>query len=1159
MKRTGLVSSGIALALGVALAASGPASAQKGGGETPAAPKYKREGGAKVNVSVKQTELTRGLSEKKKGKSEFVPEVSAEEFINIQGQQKAIRGQEIAEYRRLIEETEKDDPELPDLLFRLAEKYAQMQRYWRFRAGEMYAKIDKSKGSAKAAYKSKQDSYLKEEQKYLTQAIKIYALIAGNPKFKNYARMDEALFYYAYTLQGAKRVDLARKVYHQLIQNYPNSKFIPFAYLSFADYFFETNNLAQAEKFYDKVLEFPDSPVYPYAMYKKGWVYLNLDRHQDALETFFDVAAKTKGKKKYAIINKASKKDFVRAYAEVGKPQMALKAFKRVDESYSLNMLKILATIYLDQGKAEKTIYTHRELIGLAPKDPLICEWQYNIVQAMISAGDNKQKVDEIENLVKLYSKYKSTGVLKGSALEECRDNAMGITYEMGGLWHQEVMKTLNFDTLAYVERLYELYLKNFPKGEHHDEVQYYFAECLWLRAENEPNARLATERWEKAALAFTDVVKLGKVDPKQRKEAAYAAVLGWKNALAVDPRTKIKETEFDEKDDNSKPPVPKPIGEREQKMIAAFDIYIKYIKDPNDEELVMMKFLKARIFWTHDHLDESLPQFQEIVDKYPKHETAGYSAAIIHDSLIRLKKYDELAAYVRTMLDNKSFWAEDGREELHDTLADTAGKVRRKVAEQMEKDGKHLACGLAYQEIYNSNPDGKGMNQVLYNAGVCFEDARSIGLAIQMYGALQQKFPKSNEAQKALVRMGNAYGAIAWYDRSAAAYEAYSKKYGGEKDAAGAMQNAVTYRKGIGDDKQAVADIEFFVKQYKSKKQKDAADALFGLAGIYEKQGAEEAEIKALERYLREMGAKGGRDRVVWAHARIGQIQWENSCKGKGVDGACVKVERERAVRSRRKGKRRRGTVLPDRCGEASKIKLTVLDRDKSLAGKAKGHFKQALSAYGKGVDSDDANRKAVATYWYAAAKFYLAEEDYEQFLAVEFPEKLDFDPNNKKKAEDSKKKFVKWIADKKKMMGRVGALYREVADIKGGGANWAVAGAARVGQSFQNFADGLYTAEVPKDVRSGQFAEDKWDAYCDQLTTEAAPLEEESIKGFSFCLDTTTALNWFNKWSKLCERELGQIRPQDFPTASEAYSDPNQVAAITDTQGVINNIAVK
>jgi len=188
------------------------------GAQAPPTTKYKRTG-TRVDVKVKQTELTRGLKEKTDSKSEFVPEVTADQFMNIQGQVKLIRGQQIAEYRRLIEETEADDPELPDLLFRLAEQYAQQQRYWRFRFMEMYAKIEKAPRNKRGGMQSKQQSYKREEEKYLTQAIKIYALIANNSRFKNYARMDEALFYYAYTLQGAKRVDLARKVYHQLIQN----------------------------------------------------------------------------------------------------------------------------------------------------------------------------------------------------------------------------------------------------------------------------------------------------------------------------------------------------------------------------------------------------------------------------------------------------------------------------------------------------------------------------------------------------------------------------------------------------------------------------------------------------------------------------------------------------------------------------------------------------------------------------------------------------------------------------------------------------------------------------------------------------------------------------------------------------------------------------
>src|SRR5690606_16939405 len=118
-------------------------------------------------------------------------------------------------------------------------------------------------------------------------------------------------------------------------------------------------------------------------------------------------------------------------------------------------------------------------------------------------------------------------------------------------------------------------------------------------RAENEKNERLAAELWEEAAIAFTDVVKSGKLKGKLLKEAAYAAVLGWKNALAVDPRTKAPPPAIEESPD--KLPTAQDIPEREQKMIEAFDIYIDYVKDPKDEELVMMKFLKARIFWRYN------------------------------------------------------------------------------------------------------------------------------------------------------------------------------------------------------------------------------------------------------------------------------------------------------------------------------------------------------------------------------------------------------------------------------------------------------------------------------------------------------------------------------------------------------------------------------
>jgi TolA-binding protein len=1131
--------------------------------------------GSKVNIEVKQTERTRGLREQKPKKEEQRPEITADQFLDIQGKVGNIRREQVQVLQRLSEDTDRDDPELPDLYFRLAELHSQAQRYWRFRAFELYAKIETSRNAGQRnKLKAQQKRYFQAEQRFLREAIKAYAAVANNPAFRNYPKMDAVLFYYAYTLRGAKREELARKVFHKLIQDYPKSRYIADAYLSFADYFFEKGeedreNLSRALQFYDRVIKVPQGRhLHSYARYKKGWVFLNQNRHQDALETFFQVAQETRNDKKQAVLNTASKRDFVRAYAEVGVAQRAYQAFQRVDRGYAFNMLKILAQIYLDQGKAEKTIYTYRELIRLQPRDKEVCDWQFNVVQAMLTAGDKSKQVDEVQRLVGLYLKYQREGVLKGQYLQECGENAQSIVGELAKIWHNEAIKTLNDEILGQSERLYKLYVESFPQAEDIGEMEYYYAELLWQRAENEENQRLATEKWERAALAFTEVVKSNKVDQKLRRESAYAAVLGWRNALAVDPRTQTKIREIDEDDKADADEVrPRPIPEREQKMLEAFDIYIKYIKDPKDDDLVMMKFLKARTLWQHDHLDQAMPMFQDIVVNHTNHETAAYSINILLDSLIRLHRYEELTKLGDQLLDNpkyKGLVAEN--DQLRERLLDNRAITARRSAEQMEKAGRHLECGQAFLEIYNANPDGDKMDEVLYNAGVCFEQGKAIGLAIRMFDQLSTRFPstprKRNEnTEKAIVRMGNLYGAIAHYKQAAEKYEEYARKYGGEADASAALSNAVLYRRGIGDDDQAIKNIEFFVKQYRTKLRNEAADALFGMTGIFEQRNQPQNVRKHLERYLKEFGAAGGRDRVVIAHAKIGEILWQESCKGRGVTGSCIRVERERATA--RRGGRRRGAALPTQCGPESKIKLTVVPRDKRLVAQARTHFGRAIQAY-KGLSPESIPgdegarnaRMATAVYWFAAANFYSAESDYEEFLALDFPTGLDFDPRNERKAEQSKKRFFEWLERKRKMAERAVTRYRQIADIRGGGQAWRIAAAARVGQIFQNFADGLYTAEIPRDVRTGPYAEDAVDAYCDQLTTEAGPLENESVSAFGFCLDRSTELNWFNDWSKLCERELGQIRPAEFPTAAEVHAEANLVAPVLSTQRVITEL---
>src|SRR4029077_14908059 len=118
-----------------------------------------------------------------------------------------------------------------------------------------------------------QAGYEKQEQEWLLKAVKGY--IAAT-KFKKDERMDEVLFKLAYLLTSVKKEDQAREFFLRLIKDYPNSKYIPDAYLSFAEFYFEKGEMDAALKFYEKVEQFPKSSVYPYAVYKKGWCYVNL-------------------------------------------------------------------------------------------------------------------------------------------------------------------------------------------------------------------------------------------------------------------------------------------------------------------------------------------------------------------------------------------------------------------------------------------------------------------------------------------------------------------------------------------------------------------------------------------------------------------------------------------------------------------------------------------------------------------------------------------------------------------------------------------------------------------------------------------------------------------------------------------------------------------
>jgi outer membrane protein assembly factor BamD (BamD/ComL family) len=427
-------------------------------------------------------------------------------------------------------------------------------------------------------------------------------------------------------------------------------------------------------------------------------------------------------------------------------------------------------------------------------------------------------------------------------------------------------------------------------------------------------------------------------------------------------------------------------------------------------------------------------------------------------------------------------------------------------------------ACNAAEQALRDARATGGAaarLDEALYNAGVCREEHGDADDAIAAYAELRTRAPRSPLAPRALARTGAVEARRAHYAEAATALEEYARLYPGERDAPAALTDAVYYRASLGDDARAIAGAERYLRTYGGRHPAEAARVHFGLTTIYERRGKPAELIAHLRSYLKRFGDRGGGDRLVIAYSRLGQLLWDASCMRATVDGACVTLGPARAAQ----------------CGPISRRPVKVRARDARKVREAIAAFAAAVTAYERRGGRFPGGDELTARHAYARARFHQAEVTFEAYLALGLPAGLDFDPARPAAVRRSRARFSAWLADKQRVGGRASAAYeRLITEVKDPA--HAIAAAARVGQIAANLGDALYTAEIPASLRADRAAVD---AYCDALTGAAEPLEQRAMEAYAVCLRTAGDVGLASSWAALCERELGLLRPDEFPRAAE------------------------
>jgi TolA-binding protein len=1006
------------------------------------------------------------------------------------------RREEIASLRKLIDLGGGSPQETPGWYFRLAELLWEESQYFFFEANRRDDRLialgtrgDPKEIDRLMAEKKELD---RESLRHKDQAVALYKAIVA--KYPKYPRLDEVLYFLGENLSKRNRNDPdALKAYRALIQGFPNSRFVPDAWMAFGEFYFEKanekdriGNLKRALEAYKKAASYQESSVYGYALYKQAWVYYNLTEWNEALELFKAViffgelpTSTVPADKKLALVKEA-RKDFVRTYSHVGSAEGAPEEFKRVGGDGWFEMLKTLGTIFYEEGKDRDAILVHHRLIQEKPLSPEAPFFQSRIVTCAGRLGKKEGAVQQAHVFAKMLREIEASAVAKDEkgrkALADARREAEQTLRILAVNYHNEWKKTHDDPVAGYAAAVYRDYLDLFPNETASYEMRFFYGELLYAEA----NFEGAAAEYER--VAAKDVESLSAKPPgkagKFFKDALENAVFAWD----------LVAKKLDAKDEPRAPGDPKkrlPIAPARQKLADACNRYLKW--QPQGDKWVEIAYKVANIYYRHNAFGEATDLFTRIALDHPTHELAGYATNLVLDAYNLLGDWRNVNGWA------KRFWANGKLLEAHPALKEDLAKVIEqsafKVIEEKERAKDWEGAADDYLAFVRDWPQSRLAPTALYNASVDWVKARRLDRAVDLRAELLKRYPQDPLAPKVLYDNAEAYEAMAEFAKAAELYERYfaewkknrkAKDQGGyeEKKANDGIVNAAVFRAGLRQWTAAEAASLAYLDTWPNGA--DASRIFLSLADLYAKRGQPSKELKQLEDYQKRF-AKDPDEWLAIQH-RIAKL----------LEKSNPKAARQAYAQALGYWRRHKGEV-----------------KERGLAAVAQGMYEELEPAF-------------VA---------------YDKIT-------LDVSPKHLKGQLQVKGKKLKQLED----------AYGQVVKLKQ--AEPAICALWRIGYAYERFAQTLFAAPIPKELRrNAEFVQE----YKAQLAQFAEPLRAKAIEGLALAVGASRDYGVVNDCARSATALLSKEKPDEYgpsPEAVPAVPSPPAPAAAPRGYGLLAEV---
>ncbi|GAB4299246.1 MAG: hypothetical protein Kow0090_14690 [Myxococcota bacterium] len=710
-----------------------------------------------------------------------------------------VRDQQIEDIQQILKLKPTED-ELPDLYFRLAELYWEKSQYYWFQTMEITIDpTELEKKTAKAMQQKKQkDDLLAESKKWREVAINYYERILQ--RFKNYKRYDEVIFFLGYNYWENNEHEKALQIYRELVRLFPNSQFIPEVYLAFGEYYFTRGSLDKALSAYEKVVQYKESNIYGYALYKMAWVYYNLGEWERALDVFRQciVHAETRQTGEEDVgriaLKKEALKDYVLTYSQTGEFERARDNFMEVGgEDNYFTMTQNLAQLYFDQGKDKEAIYVYKVLIKEDEANPRVLKYQARVIQAAQRIGNKPYVIEKIQEQVNYLAVFKEKVIEDPQVKEEIAQadkETEDSIQTIAKLFHDEANRTKKRATYEYARDVYALYLSAYPKTEKSYETRFFYAELLYKLNEYDKAA-------EQYQLTFN-------TDPKGKytSDCLYNIVLAYEILAKEELRKATKGLK-------KKGLEPQELPEVVKKLQDAAKQYVRNLK--SGDHVVKCKYIIANIFYLYNHFDKANRRFARIALLHPKSDEAEKAMNLFLDTFNLVQDWASLNMYARKFYANKELMGASKRRE--EQLAKIIEESAFKMVEPVEKAEDHKKAAEMYMAFVKEFPQSKLADAALHNASVNMDKSGQITEAVATREKLIADYPKSNLVKKCRYLNILAYENMAEFEKAAELSEEYVKLYRGDKANLDLIYNAGVYRESLSQYEKAEENFAQFVK----------------------------------------------------------------------------------------------------------------------------------------------------------------------------------------------------------------------------------------------------------------------------------------------------------------------------------------------------------